>query len=143
MFGRIFIVHGRDSESLIALRNIIRLFGLEVVVLSDSQNLSFTIIEKFERFARACDFSFVLLTPDDEVLGSGESEAMKRARQNVIFEMGWFFGKLGRSRTCLVHKIGVEIPSDIGGVERVSFEERVDEKTEAIKRVLMDFGVLD
>ena len=58
-----------------------------------------------------------LLTPDD--FGSPTSAPpaqSSRARQNVIFELGYFAGKLGRGRACLLRKGQVEIPSDLYGV---------------------------
>ena len=58
----------------------------------------------------------MLLTPDD-LGGESTAEAQKsRARQNVIFELGYFVGSLGRGRACLLRKGEVEIPSDLYGV---------------------------
>ena len=39
-----------------------------------------------------------------------------RARQNVVFELGYFIGRLGRNRVCALYAEGVEIPSDYSGV---------------------------
>ena len=39
-----------------------------------------------------------------------------RARQNVILELGYFIGRLGRPRVCALHKGSVEIPTDYHGV---------------------------
>jgi predicted nucleotide-binding protein len=39
-----------------------------------------------------------------------------RARQNVILELGFFLGKLGRKRVCALYQHNVEIPSDYAGV---------------------------
>jgi predicted nucleotide-binding protein len=58
-------------------------------------------------------FAIVLLTPDD-LAGAEASES--RARQNVIFELGYFAGKLRRGRTCLLRKGTVDLPSDLYGV---------------------------
>ena len=63
-------------------------------------------------------FAIVLLTPDDR---GGEAslpyEKQKpRARQNVIFELGYFIGRLGRQRVCGLYKPDVELPSDYTGV---------------------------
>jgi predicted nucleotide-binding protein len=59
----------------------------------------------------------VLLTPDDMGAARDGTDNLKpRARQNVIFELGFFSGKLGRQRVCALHKGGVEIPSDFAGV---------------------------
>ncbi len=60
-------------------------------------------------------FAVVLLTPDD-MGGSRLGGQGPRARQNVILELGYFIGKLGRSRVCALHVGGVELPSDIHGV---------------------------
>ena len=41
---------------------------------------------------------------------------MPRARQNVVFEMGFFFGALGRERVAVLYEEGVELPSDVDGL---------------------------
>lgn len=69
-----------------------------------------TVIEKFEQCADV-GFAVVLLTGDDAL----ENGAL-RARQNVILELGYFIGKLGRSRVCALKKGHLEVPSDILGV---------------------------
>jgi predicted nucleotide-binding protein len=75
-----------------------------------------TRIEKFIDSAREVGFAVVLLTPDD-LGGVATDEAQKsRARQNVIFELGYFVGSLGRGRACLLRKGEVEIPSDLFSV---------------------------
>jgi predicted nucleotide-binding protein len=57
------------------------------------------------------EYVVVLLTPDD--IGSAKDEAnnlKSRARQNVILELGYFVGKLGRGRVCPLYKSDVELP---------------------------------
>lgn len=84
-------------------------------MLKELPNQGQTIIEKFESAADV-GFAVVLLTPDD-LASSAKSETLDaRARQNVIFELGFFAGKLGRGRVCLLRKGHVEIPSDLYGV---------------------------
>ena len=39
-----------------------------------------------------------------------------RARQNVVFELGFFIGALGRSRVAVLYEDGVELPSDMNGI---------------------------
>jgi predicted nucleotide-binding protein len=60
-------------------------------------------------------FAVVLLTPDDEGNKKGESPR-PRARQNVILELGYFIGRLGRHQVCALKRGEVEIPSDFDGV---------------------------
>jgi predicted nucleotide-binding protein len=63
----------------------------------------------------------VLLTPDDEGCEKGGT-AGPRARQNVILELGYFMGRLGRNRVCALMSGEVEIPSDFGGVVYEPFD---------------------
>ncbi|MDB5594194.1 MAG: putative nucleotide-binding containing TIR-like domain protein [Hyphomicrobiales bacterium] len=67
------------------------------------------------------DFAVVLLTADDEGGLVGQSPK-PRARQNVILELGYFVGRLGRSNVCAIYDEGVELPSDVIGVGYVSFD---------------------
>ena len=70
-------------------------------------------------------FAVVLLTPDDMGDPSGQSpDFQPRARQNVILELGFFLGKLGRHRTCALRKQDVEIPSDYDGVLYISMDDQ-------------------
>ena len=82
-----------------------------------------TIIEKFEDFAHV-GFALVLLTPDDEGrLRDDKGDFKPRARQNVILELGYFLGKLGRERVCALVKEGVERPSDYDGVVYIPLDD--------------------
>ena len=75
-----------------------------------------SIIEKSEDCSNV-GFAIVLLAPDNIGVPLDKSAEEKlRARQNVIFELGYFVGKLGRARVCVLYKEGVEISSDVQGV---------------------------
>lgn len=114
--SKVFIVHGHDEAALQGLARFLEKLGLDAIVLREQANRGRSIIEKFEDHASEVGFAVILLTPDD--LGSAVSapEHNRRARQNVIFELGFFAGKLGRGRVCLLRKGEVEIPSDLYGV---------------------------
>jgi len=114
--NKIFIVHGHDEEAKLSVARFLERLGIEVVILHEQPNGGRTIIEKFEDYSDV-SFAVVLLTPDD--LGGPKNspeELLPRARQNVIFELGFMIGKLGRERVCALHKGEVEIPSDFSGV---------------------------
>jgi hypothetical protein len=111
----VFVVHGHDEvrERVARLRE--RL-GLKPIILHEQPDQGRTIIEKFESHA-AVGFAVVLLTPDDVGSAAFEPQAlMPRARQNVIFELGFFVAALGRRRVCALYKGGVELPTDYTGV---------------------------
>jgi hypothetical protein len=112
---RVFVVHGHDTGARDSVSLFLKTIGLTPIILAEQPNLGQTIVEKFVNSAREVGFAVVLLTPDD--LGGAADEAQKsRARQNVIFELGYFVGSLGRGRACLLRKGNVEIPSDLYGV---------------------------
>jgi predicted nucleotide-binding protein len=75
-----------------------------------------TIIEKFENNISNIGFAIILLTNDDEGKARIETDLKARARQNVIFEMGYFIGKLGRDKVFLLLEQGVEKPGDLDGI---------------------------
>ena len=90
---RCFIVHGRDSRTLHQLVNYLQanLRWPTPSILRDLPSDGRTIIEKFEEVAERVDIVFVLLTPDDKAaLSSTPNDMKRRARQNVIFELGYF-----------------------------------------------------
>jgi predicted nucleotide-binding protein len=109
-------VHGHDGASKQAVARCLEQLKLEPVILHEHPNARRTVIEKFEAYSDV-RFAVVLLTPDD-VAGR-----QRRARQNVILELGFFLGKLGRKGVCPLYQQGVELPSDIAGVVYVALDE--------------------
>lgn len=122
--NRVFVVHGHDSLTKIDVARILEKLNLEAIVLHEQPNEGKTIIEKFERDASQVGFAVVLLTPDDEGYPKNKPDEKKpRARQNVILELGFFSGALGRANVCVLYKGDVEIPSDYLGVVYIPMDE--------------------
>lgn len=114
--NKVFIVHGHDTDAKETVARYVEKLGLDPIVLHEQPSGGRTIIEKFEVFSDV-GFSVVLLTPDDVGASKANPEQFNdRARQNVILELGYFLGKLGRDRVCALYKSGVEMPSDYQGV---------------------------
>ena len=114
--NEIFIVHGRDEGAKETVARFLEKLDLVPVTLAEKPGKGLTIIEKFEQHTQV-GFAIVLLTPDDAgSLQDDENDLSPRARQNVIFEFGYFIGKLGRERVCALVKGDVEKPSDYDGV---------------------------
>jgi len=110
----IFIVHGHNTEIKELVATTIRKLKLNPIVLNEKANQGRTILEKFENHSDV-SFAIVLLTDDDEGKEKTQANLQKRARQNVVFEFGYFVGKLGRSKVLCLYTEGVETPSDING----------------------------
>ena len=88
----VFVVHGRDNGTKELISRFLKSLDVVPVILHEQSNKGRTIIEKFEQHANV-EFAVVLLTPDDEGrLQTDGSSLEPRARQNVIFEMGYFIG---------------------------------------------------
>jgi len=115
MKRKVFIIHGHDDALRAMVARVIERQGLEAIILHEQSNSGRTIIEKFEEYANSCDFAIALFTPDDLDSDSNNQDKF-RARQNVLFELGFFYGKLGRKHTCVVKKGKIEIPSDLHGI---------------------------
>ena len=132
---KVFVVHGHDETNTMKLTTMLReRFKIDPVVMNAAAGQGRTLIEKFEDLAEHCAFAFVLVTPDDSVRTTGGEYA--QARPNVVFELGWFFGRLGRNRVVLLFKEGTQIHSDLDGVSRIQFIRSVEEKIAEIEREL-------
>jgi predicted nucleotide-binding protein len=117
-----FLVHGRDHGTMETVARFLERLGLQAVILHEQANRGQTLLEKFEANADV-GFAVVLLTPDDSGYPADKPLEIKpRARQNVVFELGYFFSHLGRKRVCALHTPGIELPSDLDGVAYISLD---------------------
>lgn len=130
---KVFVVHGRDEIAKTNLEVFLHEVGLEPVVLHRQADEGMTIIEKFEKHSEV-GYAFILLTPDEvaylaseESKPEGERTKEFRSRPNVIFEFGYFVGKLGRSRVCCLYTGNVSLPSDVSGMIYKRYEKSIEE----------------
>ena len=114
--NEIFIVHGHNESVKQTTARTLSKLGLEPIILHERPDGGKTIIEKFEKNIFNIGFAIILLTYDDVGKAITETNLRARARQNVIFEMGYFIGKLGRERVFLLLEEGVEKPGDLDGI---------------------------
>ncbi len=115
--GEIFIIHGRDDKTRMQLELLIlKRTGKSAIVLSDQPNRGATVIEKFESAFNPASFAIAIMSADDRGGLASTDETQLRARQNVLLELGYAMGKLGRSRTAVLYDPVVELPSDLGGI---------------------------
>ncbi len=79
-----------------------------------------SLVKKLDDF----DFAVLVASGDDSTVSRGI--AAPSPRDNVLLELGMFIAKLGRHRTFVVSKREphAKFPSDLAGVEIVTFEER-------------------
>jgi predicted nucleotide-binding protein len=141
---RIFIVHGHDEVTKLRLKNYVQntLKLGEPIILHEMPSRGRTVIEKFEEHATAIDIVFVILTPDDYGGAAATGPLKNRPRQNVVFELGYFLGRVNRTsgRVLLLHKGELELPSDISGVILIDITNGIEAAAECIRRELVDTG---
>lgn len=125
--NQVFVVHGHDEAMKLAVARVLEKLGLMPIILHEQPDKGRTIIEKFMDFSKV-GFAVVLFSPDDLAYekASTPDSAQLRARQNVVLELGFFIGKLGRKRVLVLHKQvpKFDMPSDYAGVLFKPFDEK-------------------
>lgn len=127
----IFLVHGHDRLKLLEVERFVRqITGIEPTILNDETNAGQTLIEKFEGASAPAAFAIVMMTPDDlgkaktvepDIRDGDDKSLVLRARQNVVFELGYFYGVLGRKNVAVINA-GIEQPGDIQGVVYIPWD---------------------
>ena len=112
---KVFLVHGHDNGAKFEVARFLEKAKLSPIILHEQPNRGMTIIEKLEAHSDVA-FVVVLLTPDDLAKAVSEESFKHRARQNVVAELFYFSGKLGRKLVFPLVKGDLELPSDIAGV---------------------------
>ena len=89
-------------------------------------------IEAIAREAQRVDFAVFVMTPDDILTKRGETKPV--ARDNVLFELGLFVGRLGLERTYIVMPRGsnLGLPTDLHGVTVVTYRPRPTDMRSAV-----------
>ncbi|MGN0700497.1 MAG: TIR domain-containing protein [Oscillospiraceae bacterium] len=114
-YSKVFIVHGHDEALKEAVARLVEKQSIIPIVLNEQANRGQTIIEKLEGYSNVGG-AICLFTPDDEGHKKNTPTMGPRARQNVVFETGYFMGKLGRDKIVIISESDVELPSDMSGI---------------------------
>ena len=135
----VFVVHGHDEAIKHELARFLEMLELKPIILHEKPNEGKTLIEKFEKHADV-GYAVVLLTPDDVGISNNPPEGthpvqQPRARQNVILELGYFIGALGRDKVCALYSKGVELPSDLSGIVYVELDKAGKWKFEVAREI--------
>ena len=131
---KVFIVHGHDEGPREAVARFVEKLGFQAIILHERANKGRTIIAKFREEAADVGFAIVLMTADDIGKANDDVDLKPRARQNVIFELGFFIGALRPDHVAALVKGSIELPSDYDGVIYISIE-RDDWRTRLAKEL--------
>jgi hypothetical protein len=120
----VLLIHGRDEATKESISTFIEKLGLRALILHDQPDGGRSVIEKFGQSSNI-HFAIILLTPDDITAPRNKAkERQVRVSQDVMFEFGYFMGKLGHGRVCVLYQEGVEIPLDYEGVVYIPMDSR-------------------
>jgi predicted nucleotide-binding protein len=120
--SKVFVVHGHDGAPKAEVARFIERLGFDAIILHERPNKGRALIAKFAEEAAGVGFAVVLMTPDDQGRAGNAVDLNPRARQNVVFELGFFIGRLGPHRVAALIKGNIELPSDFDGVAYISLD---------------------
>jgi predicted nucleotide-binding protein len=126
----VFVVHGHETAALNRLEKYLGSVGVVPIILSRLEESPQSLFQKFMTIGAQAHFAIVLLCADDygasrrqyEAPSVGDRALQFRARQNVILELGFFYGRLGWESVFVVYEEPAQVfpnferPSDLDGV---------------------------
>jgi len=135
---RIFIGHGRSrlwARIQIFLENEL---GLQTSSYESESRVGESIVPILEQLLDEAAFAVLLLTSEDET-----AQGTKRARQNVIHEIGLFQSRLGFRKVVLLKQEGIEDFSNVAGLQYIAFQgDAVEGAFYDLQRVLQREGLV-
>ena len=125
---------GSSSEGLEIARAVQYLLDMEWEVALWNQGifgLSHGTLESLVLALPDFDYAILVLTADDLSVSRGHERAV--ARDNVMFELGFFIGALGRERTFMIYDRTKPpaLPSDLAGITATTFAPHANGNLEA------------
>ncbi|WP_349664259.1 nucleotide-binding protein [Cellulophaga lytica] len=101
-------------------------FDIEIWNQGVFDNLGLSFLETLEEAVKKYDFGIFIFTPDDKVESRGDVKLS--ARDNVIFELGLFVGRLSRKKSFIIHprNKNLKILSDFDGIVKADYDESSD-----------------
>ena len=139
--NNVFLIHGHGKAEVREFKELMeKNFNITPIILSEKPNRGKTIIEQIELYGMRSAFAFSIFTPDDWV--KRNEDEYFQARPNVLFELGWFCGRYGREKVRIIKKKGTKLPSDLGGLITINYNENIDEVFLRIKEELEEFGLV-
>lgn len=117
---RIFISHGSSKNWMQVQSYIEKDLEIDTLELAQEPNKGRTVLQKLNEESDKCSYAVVVMTGDDII-----SEDETRARENVLHEIGFFQGKYGLEKVCLLYEEGTNIPSNIHGLVYIPFPKNI------------------
>ena len=121
---KIFIVHGHDTYMRNTVKRYVESLGLEPIILSEKANKNQTILEKLREVSKEVCYAVILYTPCDEGRKYGSKNLTRRARENVVLELGFFSALLYKKVAILLKRpknVSFDFPNDFKGIGYIEY----------------------
>ena len=126
----IFISHGHDQLALELIEKRVKKHDFVPTLYTNEHITGNYAFESVEKIIAVCQAAVILMSKDD---------FDSRARQNVIHELGWCQARFGREKVLVLAEEGIEIPSNIEGMEIKFNKQRPEQLREIIDFHLVQF----
>lgn len=139
---RIFVISGSDDAMKQAVATTLTKLELTPVVMHEQPGHGRKIFDQLSDYVDI-EFAVVLLSPDEFAYAKEEPQTKRklRPRQDVLFALGFFLGKLGKNNVLVFYKEceNFEVPTDFEGIKFVPFDD-LDSWKLALVRELITSG---
>ena len=123
--NKIFLIHGSDNEMKFDVSKVLETLDLDPIILHENSDMRKNLIEKIDDYSHV-SFAIVLLSSDDLAYSKEKTpdDNKYKTSQNVIFELGYFLGRLGKQNVSVIYKKrnDFEIPNDYAGVRLIEYK---------------------
>jgi predicted nucleotide-binding protein len=138
MRRRVLVVSGADDEMKQAITKALTKLWLLPVILCEEPSHGRKIVERFTDYADV-GLAVVLLSPDDFAYAKNEESTKRklRPRQEVVFELGFLLGKLGKDKVLVLFRenANFEAPTEFEGIKAAAFDDRESWKLALIREL--------
>ncbi len=136
-----FIVFGKDELNSLRLEKVLRGLGnINLELLNSNVSKDEHLVEKLEQEARWDSCALFLFTPEDFTKKIGTKTPL--AKPEFIFSLGWFCGKFGFERVCILAKKGAKLPAGLADLTCIEFEYSVSDAETEISQKLKELGMI-
>lgn len=128
--SRIFIASSSEGLDIAeAIQYNLRNFNCRITLWSQYFSLTESTLHQLLRAVEVYDFGIFLFSPDD--MAKIRTRVHRIPRDNVVFELGLFLGRLGKKRTILIKpsRMKLRLPTDLIGITAAEYEYRRDDET--------------
>jgi predicted nucleotide-binding protein len=126
----VFIIHGHDDHLKTEVQLLMYKAAVKSFVLHEVADKGRHTLDKLIEETKEAGYAIALLRPDDLA-----DEGKSRTRQNVILEIGYFLGRLGKARVRMIVKEEIDIPSDLHGVLYQRYDQAGAWKSKLVKEM--------